>query len=99
MKHGGFKPMLLKGIWRDELPLAKYMFDVILMDCIKEKLLSWYIGERNQKWNVNVGKCGKMVQRNTYLMRFIMSFISIYPTIDYEEMWQSLFRAGVNLLG
>ncbi|NLY45469.1 MAG: aminoglycoside 6-adenylyltransferase [Tissierella sp.] len=33
-----------KGIWRDELPFAKYMYDVILMDCIR-KLLSWHIGE------------------------------------------------------
>ncbi|WP_406242464.1 aminoglycoside 6-adenylyltransferase [Tissierella carlieri] len=80
-----------KGIWRDELPLAKYMFDVILMDCIR-KLLSWYIGE-NHKWNVNVGKCGKWFKG--YLSDEIYNdFISIYPTIDYEEMWQSLFRAG-----
>lgn len=46
-----------KGIWRDELPLAKYMFDVILMDCIRT-LLSWYVGEKHE-WNINVGKCGK----------------------------------------
>lgn len=80
-----------KAIWRDELPLAKYMFDVILIDCIR-KLLSWYIGEKH-KWNVNVGKCGKWFKR--YLSDEIYNdFISIYPTIEYEEMWESLFRAG-----
>lgn len=80
-----------KAIWRDELPLAKYMFDVILIDCIR-KLLSWYIGGKH-KWNVNVGKCGKWFKR--YLSDEIYNdFISIYPTIEYEEMWESLFRAG-----
>lgn len=80
-----------KAIWRDELPLAKYMFDVILIDCIR-KLLSWYIGEKH-KWNVNVGKYGKWFKR--YLSDEIYNdFISIYPTIEYEEMWESLFRAG-----
>lgn len=80
-----------KAIWRDELPLAKYMFDVILIDCIR-KLLSWYIGGKH-KWNVNVGKCGKWFKR--YLSDEIYNdFISIYPIIEYEEMWESLFRAG-----
>ncbi|WMM23821.1 aminoglycoside 6-adenylyltransferase [Tissierella sp. MB52-C2] len=80
-----------KGIWRDELPLAKYMFDVILMDCIKT-LLSWYIGEENE-WNINVGKYGKWLKK--YLSDEIYNdFISIYPPIDYDKMWESLFIAG-----
>jgi aminoglycoside 6-adenylyltransferase len=80
-----------KAIWRDELPLAKYMFDVILIDCIR-KLLSWHIGEL-YNWNINVGKCGKwfkhFLSEETY-----NEFISLYPTVDYEEMWKSLFNAG-----
>jgi aminoglycoside 6-adenylyltransferase len=80
-----------KAIWRDELPLAKYMFDVILIECIR-KLLSWYIGEAHN-WNINVGKCGKWIKHflneETY-----NEFIALYPTVDYEEMWQALFRAG-----
>ncbi|MBU5427487.1 aminoglycoside 6-adenylyltransferase [Tissierella pigra] len=80
-----------KGIWRDELPLAKYMFDVILMDCIRT-LLSWHIGEKHE-WNINVGKCGKWFEK--YLSdEMYNDFVSIYPTIDYDEMWESLFRAG-----
>lgn len=80
-----------KGIWRDELPLAKYMFDVILIDCIRE-LLSWHIGER-YNWNVNVGKCGKWFKQ--YLSDEIYNdFILLYPTIEYEKMWKSLFNAG-----
>ncbi len=80
-----------KGIWRDELPLVKYMFDVILIDCTR-KLLSWYIGDRHE-WMINVGKSGKWFK--LYLSHEIYDdFISIYPTIDYEEIWESLFRAG-----
>ncbi len=80
-----------KGIWRDELPLAKYMFDVILIDCIR-RLVSWYIGEKYE-WKINVGKSGKWFKR--YLHDEIYKdFISIYPTTNYEEMWESLFRAG-----
>jgi aminoglycoside 6-adenylyltransferase len=80
-----------KAICRDELPLAKYMFDVVLIDCIR-KLLSWQIGEAHS-WSINVGKCGK------WLKRFLPEdnyneFITLYPTIDYEEMWQALFKAG-----
>jgi aminoglycoside 6-adenylyltransferase len=80
-----------KAIWRDELPLAKYMFDVILIDCIR-KLLSWHIGEL-YNWNINVGKCGKWLKHflseETY-----NEFIGLYPTVDYEEMWKSLFESG-----
>lgn len=80
-----------KAIWRDELPLAKYMFDVILIDCIR-KLLSWHIAEAHS-WNINVGKCGKWFKyflcEGTY-----NEFIGLYPTVDYEEMWKSLFQSG-----
>ena len=80
-----------KAIWRDELPLAKYMFDVILIDCIR-KLLSWHIGETHN-WNINIGKCSKWIKHflceETY-----NEFIALYPTVDYEEMWKSLFYAG-----
>jgi aminoglycoside 6-adenylyltransferase len=80
-----------KAIWRDELPLAKYMFDVILIDCIR-KLLSWHIGVV-YNWNINVGKCGKWLKH--FLSEEIYNeFICLYPTVDYEEMWKSLFESG-----
>lgn len=80
-----------KGIWREELPYAKYMFDVIVMECIK-KLVNWYIG-LNYDWKVNTGKCGKWFKR--YLEDDIyQEFISLYPSIDYEKMWHQLFKAG-----
>ena len=80
-----------KAIWRDELPMAKYMFDVVLMESVV-KLLSWHIGEVHN-WNINVGMCGKWFKR--YLSDGIYNeFISIYPTIDYGEIWESLSNLG-----
>lgn len=80
-----------KGIWRDELPLAKYMFDVILMDCVRE-MLSWHLA-MNNNWSINVGKCGKWFKR--YLPEELYKeFTELYPTTVYEEMWVSLFKAG-----
>lgn len=81
-----------KAIWRDELPIAKYMFDVILIDCIR-KIISWEIGLRYD-WEVNVGKCGKWFKRLLPENRY-NDFINLYPTIDYEDMWQKLFKAGL----
>ena len=80
-----------KAIWRDELPLAKYMFDVVLIDCIRE-ILSWHIGEM-YNWKINVGKCGKWF-KGLLPEEIFNELVAIYPTVDYEEMWQSLFEAG-----
>jgi aminoglycoside 6-adenylyltransferase len=80
-----------KGIWRNELPLAKYMFDVILIENVK-KLLSWHIGIQHD-WNINVGKCGKWFKR-LLPEEIYNGFVEVYPTSDYENMWQSLFKAG-----
>ncbi|MBZ9687466.1 aminoglycoside 6-adenylyltransferase [Clostridium estertheticum] len=80
-----------KSLWRDELPFAKYTFDVILIDCI-QKLLSWYIGEE-YNWNINVGKYCKWF-KNLLSEDMYNEFITLYPTVNYDEMWQSLFHAG-----
>ncbi len=80
-----------KGIWRDELLLVKYMFDVILIDCIRQ-LLTWHAG-LEYNWSVNVGKCGKWLK--DFLPEEIYNeFISLYPSTDYNEIWELLFKAG-----
>lgn len=80
-----------KGIWRDELPYVKYMYDVIFMDGIR-KLLSWHIGSQYD-WKVNVGKCGKwfkfLLKKDLYDV-----FISIYSGTDYDDIWRKSFIAG-----
>lgn len=82
---------IAKGIWRDELPLVKYMFDVILIDCIR-KLLEWHLGAKYD-WKINAGKCGKWFKR-LLTKDLYHEFIAIYPSTDYKDIWQSLFKAG-----
>ena len=80
-----------KGIWRDELPYVKYMYDVIFMDGIR-KLLSWHIGSQYD-WQVNVGKCGKWFK--CFLKKDLYDeFVSIYSGTDYCDIWQNLFKSG-----
>ena len=86
------QPYIAKGILRDELPYVKYMFDVVLMGCIR-KLLCWYIGLENN-WSVNPGYCEKWLKR--YLSAEIYhEFVSLFPSTNYNEIWISLFRTGV----
>ena len=81
-----------KGIWRDELPLVKYMYDVVFIDGIRE-ILSWHIGFEYD-WQVNVGKCGKWLKLS--LKKDLYDeFISIYSGTDYYDIWEKLFEAGV----
>jgi len=82
---------IAKGIWRDELPYVKYMYDVILIDGVR-RLLSWYIGMQHE-WNINVGKCGKWYKRlleNDLYSRYV----SLYSSVEYEDVWNKLFKTG-----
>ncbi len=82
---------IAKGIWRDELPYVKYMYDVILIDCIR-KLLSWYIGV-DHDWKINVGKCEKWFKR-LLKSHLYNQFILLYSNHEYQEIWSKLFDAG-----
>jgi len=85
-------PYIAKGILRDELPYVKYMFDVVLMGCIR-KLLCWYIGSEHN-WKINPGNCEKWFKR--YLTRDIYKeFISLFPSTNYDEIWKSLFQTAI----
>lgn len=80
-----------KGIWRDELPLTKYMYDVIFMNCLRE-LVTWHIGLQND-WNINVGKCGKWF-KELLDDKLYSRYVDLYISVDYEEIWNKLFKAG-----
>jgi aminoglycoside 6-adenylyltransferase len=80
-----------KGIWRDELCYAKWMYEVIVRDCII-KMLAWYIGIKHN-WNIYPGDHGKWFKK--YLsLELWESFEKTYAGVDYQEMWASLFEAG-----
>ena len=80
-----------KGIWREELCYAKWMYEVIVRDCMI-KMLSWYIGI-NHDWNINPGSYGKWFKK--FLpVELWESFEKTYAGVDYREIWASLFEAG-----
>lgn len=83
---------IAKGIWRDELSYVKYMYDVILIECVR-KLLSWHIGLKYE-WSINVGKCGKWFK---ILLESEMyeRYVSLYPSAEYEDIWNRLFNTGL----
>lgn len=80
-----------KGLWRDQLSYSKYMFEVVVRECIITTL-SWYIG-MNYDWCINTGKAGKWFKR--YLPEELwVSFEKTYAGSDYEDIWEALFEAG-----
>lgn len=79
-----------KYLWRDELPLAKYMLDYILRYLFLNKIIEWYIGMKNN-WLVNTGACGKKFKR--YLNSKTWSeFEETYAGADVEENWKAFFK-------
>lgn len=81
---------IAKGLWRDELPYAKYMFDAIVRECILD-MVSWYIA-MNHNWNINSGKFGKWFKR--YLPEDIWQSVErTYAGNSHEEIWDSLLEA------
>ena len=81
---------IAKGIWRDELPYAKSMFDVVVRPCILQ-MLAWYAADLHG-WSINVGKFEKWLMK--YLPREVWdAYVKTYAGAGYDENWDSLFTA------
>lgn len=80
-----------KSLWRSEPTTAKYLFEVIVRDCLN-KMVVWFIAMQHD-WHINAGKMGKKFGK---LLPFELwqELLSTYPGIEEEEIWQALFRAG-----
>lgn len=77
-----------KGIARDELPYAMWMFNVVVRDMLV-KMLEWYIGI-NTSFSVSAGKKGKYF--NKYLPNKIYEMYSkTYSDGDYNNLWDAVF--------
>ncbi len=77
-----------KGIWRDELPYAKQMFEQVIRFSLDE-MVSWWIG-CDQDFQVSVGKMGKYFKK--YLPEVYWGlYKETYSDSDYEEFWDSIF--------
>ncbi|WP_239618148.1 aminoglycoside 6-adenylyltransferase [Cohnella mopanensis] len=80
-----------KGLWRKELPYAKYMLDEVVRDALVT-LLTWYVGMNND-WSVNTGKAGRWLER--YLPDNLWTdFVRTYSDSDPERIWDALIATG-----
>ena len=85
-------PYVAKAIWRDQLPLAKFVTENILRVQLT-KMLGWGVVVARKK-PVALGKHG------TELSRYLRpaeweSFKATYVNSDYGRMWQALLEMGV----
>ncbi|MFD2629464.1 aminoglycoside 6-adenylyltransferase [Oceanobacillus kapialis] len=76
-----------KGIWRDELPYAKQMFELTMRDAL-DVMVSWWIGIQTD-FQVSTGKLGKYFKK--YLpASYWKLYEETYSNANYENMWDSI---------
>jgi aminoglycoside 6-adenylyltransferase len=77
-----------KGLWRRELPYAKFMFEQPVRDMLT-LMLKWYIGVQTD-FAVDCGKCGKYFEK--YLKpKHWEAYVKTFPDAEYENIWRALF--------
>ncbi|MEK4099797.1 aminoglycoside 6-adenylyltransferase [Bacillus sp. FSL E2-0195] len=77
-----------KGIWRDELPYAKQMFEYVIRGRL-DQMVSWWIGIKHD-FQVSTGKMGKYFK--SYLPEsYWKMYEKTYSDNNYENFWDSIF--------
>ncbi|HFK1749273.1 aminoglycoside adenylyltransferase [Bacillus thuringiensis] len=77
-----------KGIWRDELPYAKQMFEYVIRGRL-DQMVSWWIGIKHE-FQVSTGKMGKYFK--SYLPEsYWEMYEKTYSDNNYENFWDSIF--------
>ncbi|WP_026690892.1 aminoglycoside 6-adenylyltransferase [Alteribacter aurantiacus] len=80
-----------KGLWREELPYAKGMFDQIVRKPLDE-MVSWWIAMKHD-FKMSPGKMGKYF--STYLPEAHWEMYErTYAGADVEENWRAVFTAS-----
>lgn len=79
-----------KGIWREELPYAKNMYECVVREMLDE-MVSWWIGI-NHNFKLSTGKMGK------YFKQFLPEsywnlYQGTYSDSNYDHLWNSVFKA------
>jgi aminoglycoside 6-adenylyltransferase len=81
-------PYVAKGLWREEIIYAKYMFDQIIREQLT-KMLTWYVGMRTQ-FSRNPGKFGKYFEQ--YLEPELWDMLQkTYADASYDTTWDAMF--------
>lgn len=77
-----------KGIARDELSYARWMYDIIVRKMLM-KMIEWYIGI-NTNFSLSAGKLGKYYKK--YLPKeFYEMYSKTYSDSNYDNLWKSVF--------
>jgi aminoglycoside 6-adenylyltransferase len=80
-----------KGIWRDELPYAKFMFECVIRQEL-DAMVSWWIGIKTD-FQVSSGKMGKYFKKLLPGPYWEM-YEATYSNGDYKNFWDAVFTAG-----
>ncbi len=81
-------PYVAKGLWREELTYAKYMYDVVVREQLM-KMLTWYIGMKTQ-FVCSPGKLGKRLKQ--YLEPELWAMLEkTYADAGSENTWEALY--------
>jgi aminoglycoside 6-adenylyltransferase len=79
-----------KGLWREELPYAKEMFEGVIRPRINE-IVSWWIGMQHD-FQVSPGKMGKYYEKYLSKESWEM-YRGTYAKGEYEDTWKAVFIA------
>ncbi|GED69754.1 aminoglycoside 6-adenylyltransferase [Brevibacillus reuszeri] len=77
-----------KGIWRDELPYAKQMYELTSRTSL-DQMVSWWIGSKHD-FQISTGKLGKYFKNDLPDVYWEM-YKQTYSDSDYDRIWTSLF--------
>lgn len=77
-----------KGLWRDELPYAKWMYEYTTRKSL-DKMISWWIGI-NHDFQLSTGKLGKYFKKYLPEEHWKM-YEATYSDGKVENMWDSIF--------
>ncbi|WZY01865.1 aminoglycoside 6-adenylyltransferase [Bacillus sp. FSL W7-1360] len=81
---------IAKGLWRDEVPYAKYIFEQVVRVDLDE-VVSWWIGWKHG-FSISTGKLNKDFKKHLPDSYWEM-YQQTYADGDIDRMWEALFCA------
>ncbi len=84
-------PYVAKGLWRKEIPYARYMLDVVLRGELM-KMLEWYVGSKNG-FTSGLGNMGKHLEENLEPELWNL-WLHTYADAGIDHAWDALEAMG-----